>query len=162
MEPTQTGFVQFVREVMGITPIILPDDSSVFGWTYNYAIQTVNLALDYTCFPVADPSQPSLYALAVYNLAGHTLLCFAQDPEGAPIYKDDMKYFAYIRKTFNLSGFTSGVIQSTNDLTTGGSYVVPEAFKNLTIGDLNLLKTPYGQFYLTIAQDYGPSEWGIS
>lgn len=162
MQPTQAGFVYFIRDTMGIPESALPDNTNVIPLAYNYALQTVNLALDVACFPMVDPNQPSLYALAVYNLAGHTILCVAQDPVNAPVYKNDLPYFAYIRKTLNLSGFSSGVVQSTNDLTTGGSYVVPEAFKNLTIGDLNLLKTPYGQWYLAIAQDYGPSEWGIS
>lgn len=163
MDPTEAGFLAFIRQVMGISSTYLPDDSVTIPFVYNYAIGTVNLAID--CLPVNNPAQPSTYALAVYNLAGDRLLNFAQDQEDV-VYKtvDGVGYgfFAYTRKALNLTGFTPGVIQSTNDLTTGGSYVVPEAFKELTIGDLSNLKTPYGQWYLSIAQDYGPSEWGIS
>lgn len=149
---------------MGIGTSVLPDGTPVIAFVYNYAIQTVNLALKVICNP--SPTEPNTYAIAVYNLAGDRLLNFAQDAEGAPVYKTidvvTYRYFEYIRKTLNLTGFTPGVIQSTNDLTTGGSYVVPDAFAGLTIGDLSNLKTPYGVMYLSIAQDYGPSEVGVS
>lgn len=162
MEPTLAGFVAFIRGVMGITVDQLPDNAGVIPMAYNVAIQTVNILLDVQSVPGGDPNQPSIYALAVYNLAGDRLLNWALDPNGAPNYLDNLPFFKYVRKSLNLSGFVPGVIQSTNDLTTGGSYVVPEAFKNLTIADLSNLKTPYGQQYLAFAQDYGPSEWGIS
>lgn len=163
MDPTLEGFIAFIRDVMGITTDQLPDDSSVIPMAYYASLQIVNLALKEPTWDVAsDPTQPSLYTLAVYNLAGDRLLNWARDPSNAPIYQDGLKFFAYIRKTLNLTGFTPGVIQSTNDLTTGGSYVVPEWAKNLTIRDLSNLKTPYGQEYLGIAQDYGPTDWGIS
>lgn len=162
MGPTLSGFVTFIAQVMGITTQQLPSDSPVIPLAYNVAIQTVNILLGACPTPGADPTLPSLYALAVYNLAGDRLLNWAQDPTNAPIYKDGLPFFAYIRKTLNLTGFVPGVIQSTNDLTTGGSYVVPDAFQNMTIGDLQNLKTTYGRTYLALAQDYGPSDWGLS
>lgn len=163
MNPTLGGFLAFIRDVMGITVPQLASNAAVIALAYNAALQVVNLALKLpTCGAGVDPTQPSLYTLAVYNLAGDRLLNWAQDPIGAPVYENNLPFFRFTRKTLNLTGFTPGVIQSTNDLSTGGSYVVPDAFRNLTIRDLMNLKTPYGQEYLAIAQDYGPTEWGIS
>lgn len=167
MNPTLEGYIAFIRDNMGITTDQLPDNSMFIPLTYNVALQIVNFALAApNCWPFSnitlDPNQPSIYTLCVYNLAGDRLLNWTQDPIDAPIYKNDLKFFAYTRKTLNLTGLTTGVIQSTNDLTTGGSYVVPDFFKNLTLADLAYLKTPYGQQYLMFAQDYGPTEWGIS
>lgn len=164
MDPTPAGFLWFIRNIMGITTQQLPDSAGIIEFAYAFAIQTVNLALK--VIPNPDPNANSMYAVAVYNLAADILLHLAQDPQGAPVYKtingQTFTYFEYVRHTLNLAGFTPGVIQSTNDLTTGGSYVVPEWAKNLTIGDLSNLQTPYGRMYLSIAQDYGPSEWGMS
>ena len=44
----------------------------------------------------------SFYELAVYNLGGSNLLNFTQDAVDAPIYKDELPYFAYYRKKWNL------------------------------------------------------------
>ena len=38
---------------------------------------------------------------------------------------------------------------------------VPKAFDELTIGNLQNLKTPWGRVYLGIAQSYG-TLWGLS
>ncbi len=164
MDPTPAGFMWFIRTIMKISTTYLPDSAGVIEFVYALALQTVNLALQ--CVPNPTPTAPNTYAIAVYNLAADLLLNLAQDEDGAPVYKTidgrTYTYFEYVRHTLNLGGFTPGVIQSTNDLTTGGSYVVPEAFQHLTIGDLSNLKTPYGRMYLSIAQDYGPTEVGIS
>lgn len=163
MNPTIAGYIAFIRNNMGITTDQLPDDSMFIPLTYNVALQLVNLLLKVPSLGVVyDKTQPSIYTLCVYNLAGDRLLNWAQDPVDAPIYKNDLPYFAYVRDGLNLTGLKTGVIQSTNDLSTGGSYVVPEFFKNLTLADLSYLKTPYGQTYLMFAQDYGPTDWGIS
>ena len=90
---------------------------------------------------------------------------YAQDQNGAAIILGSdppQAYFAYSRKVWNIYGFVSGVVQSTNDESSGVSMVVQEAAKNFTLGDLQNLKTPYGRKYLSFAQDYGPSAWGLS
>lgn len=159
MNPTLSGFILFIRNIMGVTTAQLPDNSPSIPYCFNYAMIMVNKLLQIVCNP--DPSQPDLYAIAVYNFAADRLCNWAMDPVGAPIYMNGLPFFAYVRKTWNLVGFTSGVIQSTNDLTTGGSYVVPEQLSNLTLADLQMTKTPYGIEYLGIAQSYG-TDWGIS
>jgi hypothetical protein len=160
VEPTLAGFMTFIRQVMGITTQQLPDDAYSIPLAFNAALTVVNVALVSVDNP--NPALPNLYAMAVYNLAADRLLNWALDSDAAPVYKNGEKFFAYTREKLDIFGFTPGVIQSTNDLTTGGSFVVPEFFKELTMRDLSNLKTPYGREYLAIAQDYGPSEWGVS
>jgi hypothetical protein len=55
----------------------------------------------------------------------------------------------------------AGVIGSSADETTSESLVVPEAMKNLTLQNLQNLKTPYGRQYLYFAQAFG-TNWGLS
>jgi hypothetical protein len=62
---------------------------------------------------------------------------------------------------FNMLGFVPGVVQASADQGTSSTLLVPEFFKNLTIGDLNFLLTPWGREYLAYAQDFGDL-WGMS
>ncbi len=64
-------------------------------------------------------------------------------------------YFSSLRRAWNITGFTAGVITASSDETTSETLLTPEFMKNLTMGNLQNLKTPYGRTYLAIAQDYG-------
>ena len=64
----------------------------------------------------------------------------------------DSTYFADLRKLFKINSFVAGVIESSHDATTGQSFAVSDAMKDLTFSDLQLLKTPWGRAYLAIAQ----------
>lgn len=143
--PSEEGFLGFIRGSMGIPSSALPDDSPYITLAYAVAIEMV---LD------AIRSFPATYVLAVYNFAGNNLINYAADQPGST-------YFQTLRDKFNINGFVSGVVQSTNDEGTGMSLVVMEAAKNFTLGDLQNLKTPWGRNYLAIAQDYG-TLWGLS
>jgi len=159
--PTLAGYLLFIRDVMGISTDQLPDNSPSIGWTYEIGKAWVNRAL----IGWGAPSSPyaSMYAIAVYNFAGDRLINYAQDPADAPVVEGSdppMKFFAYTRKTLNIFGFVSGVVQSTGDAGTNVSMVVPKQFENFTLADLQNLKTPWGREYLAIAQQYGPSVWG--
>lgn len=88
------------------------------------------------------------YTLAVYNCAGHILLRITPDQPG-------QTYFATARQNFGLLAPISGVLSSTADQGTSNSMAVPEQLTNLTIGDLNFYKTPWGREYLAYAQDFG-------
>lgn len=161
--PTQAGFLAFIRNVMGISAAILPDDSGVIPFAYAVALATVNPQLKCVCIPTVPPT--SIYALAVYNLAGDRLLNYAHDLPGAAIWPGSdppAPFFTWYRSQHDMSAFVSGTVQATHDESSGVTMVVPDAFKNLTIGDLANLKTPYGQQYLAFAQDFGPELWGIS
>lgn len=156
----------FIRGVMGITADVLPDNSPVINFSYNVALMFVNPAL--RCVPGCPPGSSddvTIYALAVYNLAGDRLINFAQDQPGAPNVKGSkppMPYFQWARKQFNLNGFVSGAITSSSDNGTSASFDVPQWAKNLTVSQLSNLQTPWGRTYLGIAQSYGPTIWGLS
>lgn len=146
MEPTQAGFLDFVRNVMQISTTVLPDSSPSIATAYSVALEIVNdqLAL----------ASSTMYTYAVYNLAGDNLVNYAPDQQG-------QTYFADLRKTLNLAGFVSGVIQASSDESTSESMVVQDAAKEFTLADLQNLKTPWGRTYLGIAQRYG-TVWGLT
>lgn len=152
MSPTVTGFISFIRTVMGINTTVLPDNAPVIAIAYAVAVDLVNIAL--TCVPSSSTTTPSIYALAVYNLAADNLVNYAPDQNGQTFFTD-------LRKSLNLSGFVGGVIQSTNDNGTGQSMVVPDAMKAFTMANLQQLKTPWGRQYMAFAQSYG-TLWGMS
>lgn len=154
---TAAGFLAFIRGVMVIPATLLPDNSPYITMAYDVALELVNDAI--------AAASPTIYDLAVYNLAGDNLLNYAQDAEGAPVVtgsEPPVAYFANVRKQFNLTGFVPGVVQSAGDESSNASYVVQEAARNFTLGNLQNLKTPYGRQYLAFAQAYGSSVWGLS
>lgn len=174
MQPTLAGFLTFVRTTMGISTVVLPDNSIYLGWAFAVALAIVNPALrcigipsqDSTGAPLTGGQTYSIYALAVFNLGGDNLINYAQDLSGAAIIPGSgdpgLPFFAYARKQLNINGFVSGVISGSNDESTGQTLVVQEAAKNFTLANLQQLKTIYGRQYLAFAQSYGPSTWGIS
>ena len=74
----------------------------------------------------------------------------------------NLAFFAGLRQQFNLLSFTPGVVTTAGDLGTSASLTVPDAFKSLTMQDLDLLKTPWGRYYLFYAQKAGPTVVGVS
>lgn len=163
MDPTEAGFLAFIRNIMAIPAPVLPSDSLYIGWSYNVALSFVNETLRVA--GAASPTFPSIYALAVYNLGGDRLVNYAQDVPDAPnVVGSDppLPFFANMRRVLNINAFVSGVIQSASDESTSESMVVPDFMKGLTFRDLQMTKTPWGREYLGIAQDYGPSVWGIT
>lgn len=153
-KPTQAGFTTFIRNVMGINATILPDDDPVIPAALTISEEIVNQVL--ACL------SPILYTLAVYNLGADGIINYAQDQPDAPVYKNDLPFFAYMRSSMNINGFVGGVIQSSGDEGTNESMVVPEAMKNFTMANLQQLKTPWGRAYMSIAQSYGPNVWALS
>ena len=146
LPPTFPGFLVFVRTTMGISPAVLPDADPSLSDAYDLAIETVNRAI--------QVAAPNSYRSAVYNLGGDVLINAAPDVDGST-------FFADLRAKWNVLDPTSGVVQSSNDVSTGQAFVVPEQASTFTLGDLQNLKTPYGRAYVAIAQKYG-SLWGLS
>lgn len=72
------------------------------------------------------------------------------------------QFFFAARRGYKIAGFVPGVVTSTSDQGTSVGLLVPDAFKGLTIMDLQLLRTPYGRAYLSLAQDAGPNCWGLT
>jgi len=152
--PTIAGFLLFIRGVMGIDPLVLPDNSPAINWAYSVATMFVNQSLATVSSSLNATPETNLYTLAVYNLAADNLINYAPDQAGRT-------YFADLRKSFLINDFAAGVVQSASDGVTSDSLLVPDALKGLTLANLQNLKTPWGRTYLSMAQTYG-ALWGVS
>jgi len=146
-----TDFQYFVYTVMGVPASALP---IVAPATVNPDVETAFCLGFDTVNPFIRQVSPHYYNLALYNWAGDWLINWAEDAECST-------YFADLRKKWNITTFVAGVVASTADVSTSTALATPDNLKNLTIGDLQYLKTPYGRMYLSIAQRMG-SLWGIS
>lgn len=96
-----------------------------------------------------------LYVVAVYNYGMHKLLKIGQDQSG-------QTFFATQRTAFNLLSFKAGPVANAGDQATSSTLVTPDFLKGLTMGDLDLLLTPWGREYLDYSQQYGPNIIGVS
>lgn len=139
--PNLPDFLLFIRAAMKIPTGNLPDDAVWIEWAF---AQALDLVLHVPC--VSGLS----YTLAVYNCGGHILVRIAQ-PSGPP----GSTYFEGLRKQFQILIQAAGVVQSSSDESTSNSLAVPDALRQLTIGDLGFFKTPWGREYLSYAQDFG-------
>ena len=160
--PTYSGFVAWVfGSGMGVPTAYLANDDPNLQLCYDISTTTVRKA--FICLGMSSP----IYQLMIYNLAGHYLAQFAQDPNPLPnppyIIVDGVSYgfWSYLRKTSGLSGFISGVVQASSDEGTSVSLVAPKWADNLTAGQLQLTNTPWGRAYLGWAQNAGTA-WGLS
>ena len=147
--PNTTDYLSFIRNIMGIPVAALPDDDAVIQYSFDASISGANLA-----FNAVAMGQSTVYASAVYNLAGDMLINFANDQEGRT-------YFKELRARFNINNFQPGVIASSSDSGTSTSLLNPEFMRTFTLSDLQNLKTPFGRQYLMIAQAQG-TLWGLS
>lgn len=152
-----TDYTTFIQQTMGITPVQLPTNSPFIVQTLAIAQQIVNPALMNISAPCGlnlGYTGPSIYELAVYNLGGDMLINFAADQPG-------QTFFAAARASYGINSFVAGVVGASADESTSESLVVPEAMKNLTLQNLQNLKTPYGRQYLYYAQAFG-TMWGLT
>ena len=157
-QPTLAGFTAWIYSFMGITTANLPTNSIYITWAYNFASALVNQQI--------QTAIPLMYEIAVYNLAGHQLIYMAPDvTSGGSTYLlpngQTVGYFAYLRNQYKMNTFVPGVVSSASDEGTSTGIEVAEGLKNLTVGQLQLLNTPYGQMYVSIAQSVG-TLWGLS
>lgn len=158
-QPTLGGFVTFLG-LLGVPASagFSPSTDATVTWAYDAAVQTVNPML---CTIPGVPGAWTMHARAVYNLAADFLINWEVDPVDAPAFRDDLQYWAWLRKSFGCLEFSPGVVSSTGDEGTNTSLQVPEALSQLTLANLQNLKTPYGRAYLGIAQSWG-TNWGIN
>jgi hypothetical protein len=145
--PTLSGYLLFIRGLMGISSTYLPDASADITTSYNLALEIVNLNM-------AGISS-TVYTACVYNLAGDILINIAVDQTG-------QTFFADLRTRFGINSFTPGVVSESHDGTSGQSLLNPDFMGSLTLSNLQNLKTPYGRQYLAYAQSLGPVAWGVS
>jgi hypothetical protein len=163
--PTLGGFQQFITNVLA-PPSYFDVTSLVVTYAYDFALDTVAPQLQLIC---GQPGAYTMYERAVYNLGADTLINWAQDQPTdpyipntqSPANPSGLKYWNYLRNSYGVNNFVAGVVQSTSDEGTSVTYLVPKTFEGYTIGDLALLKTPYGRAYLAIASKIG-TLWGLT
>lgn len=152
---TLAGFQSFITTFAQIPVSALPLSSPYVTYAYDASIEIVNLLIQTVA--------PKEYDWAVYNLGTDILIQWTPDAPDAPVFMNDLPYFAFMRSTngYNTNAWTAGVVQASSDETSSTTLAVTEQMKDLTIGDLERLKTPFGRAYLAIAQKFG-TLWGIS
>jgi hypothetical protein len=153
-DPTFTGFQWFVSNIMGVPGASVPP-SSWLQVAYDEAINLTYWALD--CVP-SQPTTPSIYAFAVYNLGCALLLDFAQDDQTA---QPPLTFWSDLRSSLGINSFSFGLITSASDQGTAESMYIPDAIKGMTLMDLQLAKSPWGRKYLMIAGQWG-TIWGLT
>lgn len=153
-KPNLADFTTFVFNALsgapGYSSGVLPTDSPFIGYALKVSCQIVYRRL--------NEVSPLLYTLAVYNLGMDTLLNFCPDQEG-------QTFFSTLRgpppNGYGLYGFVAGVVTAAADVSTSDSLVTPEFMAQLTLANLQQLKTPFGRQYLSIVQSMG-TLWGLS
>lgn len=167
-DPTYPGFVSFLTNVVGVPadqipsaitpnpppdpPIVYPYDAVRFSYDFS-----LNMTYWWLLAVPSQPTSPSIYAVAVYNLGADTLINYAADiPDST-----DPTYWSDLRGTFGINSFTGGVINFSSDQSTSEGIAVSDFLKSLTLADLQNLKTPWGRNYLALAQNIG-TLWGIT
>lgn len=155
--PTLAGFQNWVYSAQGIPATVLPNGSIWFSYAFDTSLATVNLQLA----PVPGP----LYLQAVYNLGGHFILNWAQDPVPPVPYPynnpEQLAYLVFLRQQWNVLGFTPGIVQEASDQGTAAALTLPAQYKEFTIANVGQTKDPWGRRYLEIASSVG-TLWGIS
>ena len=153
-DPTFTGFEWFVDNIMAVPDNAMPDPS----WLQVAYDQSINLA--YWGFQTvsSQPTTPSIYAFAVYNLGCALLLQFAQDD---PTADPPETFWTDLRAKLNINSANFGIINSAADQGTSESSYIPDAIKGMTLLDLQLMKSPWGQMYLMLSGQWG-SIWGLT
>lgn len=161
-QPTLAGFLTFLQTNLNPPAKALPAGSPWPGFALARSLALVNPALECDPIPSTDAAGVSLnsggwtiYSLACYYLSTDILINIAPDQPG-------FTFFADLRKSFNIGGYISGVVQASSDEGTSVSLVVQEAAQHFTLSDIQRLKTPYGAQYLMLAQSWGPTTFGMS
>lgn len=153
--PTFAGFQWFVANSMGVPPDAMPDDSYLTA-AYNQAVNIAYWAL--AGVPYVSGT-PNLYAIAVYNLGCAMLLWGAQDnPDAPPPYNT---FWNDLRTKLGIYTATYGMVNSAADQGTSESMYIPDVIKGMTLLNLQLMKSPWGQMYLMIAGEWG-TLWGLT
>lgn len=72
-------------------------------------------------------------------------------------------YFQNLRGNsgFDLVGVPIGFLSASSDESTSQSMVVPESLQNLSLTDLDFMRTPWGRWWIEYGQDFG-TVWGLS
>jgi hypothetical protein len=153
--PQYTYIASWASSTGTVTPIPTSAVEAATAAAYSPYLQwALTMAEGVTLLP---PScmPPIMYVTAVYNYGMHRLLKIGQDQPGQMFFSDQ-------RANFKLLSFKAGPVGASADQATSQTLVTPDFLKGLTIGDLDLLLTPWGRDYLDYSQMYGPSIVGVS
>jgi len=121
-------------------------DFMALGWTFTIAVDRVI---------GAGAVGGILYVLAVYNLGLHTLVKISQDIS-------PLTFFADARTQYGILSFIGGIISSTADQNSSNAIATSDLLKDLSVSDLDVLKTPWGREYAGYAQNFGRYVVGVS
>lgn len=147
--PNQDGFTAFLNNTLPTIPdggVVLPS-MDVRDTALCEALETVN---DYICMVA-----PRQYVEAVYNLAADRAVYLANDAPNQTYFKD-------LRESFRTSSPSLGVVSSASNQATSMGQINPKTLQELTLAELQYLKSPYGRRYIQIAQTYGDALFGVS
>jgi hypothetical protein len=153
-DPTFAGFQWFVATIMAVPSVSVPPDD----WLQIAYDEAINLTYYGLCTVPSQPTTPSIYAFAVYNLWCAFLLEFAQDDTTT---NPPQTFWTTLRNQLGVNSFSAGLITSAADQGTADSMYIPEQIKGMTLMDLQLAKSPWGRKYLMIAGQWG-SIWGLT
>lgn len=142
--PNATDFNTMLTTEIGLTSPTLTAAAVQVTAALAYAVNWAYLQLNCVNNPI--------YLRAVYCLASDRLINIGQDPGGV---------FAGLRSQFTVTSFVAGVISASADENTSQSIDVPGSLEQLTVADLQNLKTPWGREYLGYAQQGAPI-WGLT
>lgn len=148
--PNLVDYTAWIYDVVGISPSYLPSDSPFLGWALGRARDIV------LCVNAGIAARE--YVLAVYNCATHVQLKITPDQVVNGVAYE---YFLGKRQEFQLLHPLVGLVASSSDESTSVTNAVPDALKQLSLVDLDFMKTPWGREYLMWAEDFG-GIWGLS
>jgi hypothetical protein len=145
--PNIVDFLAYLGTSVQIPTAALPPTSNFPGYALAQAITLIPSTVGIS----------ELYTLAVYSCATHILYTIAPDQPG-------QNYFAGARsnKGFNLIAPSGGMVASSSDESTSVSLATPDWARRLTIGQLDMAKTPWGRYALQWMQSAGPSIVGLT
>ncbi|WP_244097479.1 hypothetical protein [Burkholderia cenocepacia] len=145
MAVSQAGYLQFLRDVVGVPVAALPDDS--MSVTLSYQVGTELVPRGFAC------ASATIYEIMAYSAATSFLLNNTPDQPGQSWFDD-------IRSKFGLLEGFNGIIQSAADQGTSAAAVVPDWVKRATLQDLQWMKDPWGRQLLAYLQMQG-SMWSL-
>ena len=147
--PNVTDYTTFLQTSVGIPVSALPADSPWITYAFNQGLALTAYIPTIT---------PIVYVLAVYNCATHLQIKITPDQPA-------QTYFSTLRGSgeggFNLVGVPTSVLSGSADQGTSQAMAVPESLKNLTLTDLDFMRTPWGRDWIQYGQDIGPL-WGLA
>jgi hypothetical protein len=160
--PTLAGFISFVQTFLAPPAPFDPTTDGTMDFAFQVSCQIVYQGLQLVTSPIG-PVNPDwqLYSLAVYNLGTDTLINYVQDGPNAPVYKDDMPYWQWLRSKYGINDFQPGLVTSSADQGTSVGFQVLPQIASMTMANLQQLKTPFGRRYLAFAGQWGPL-WGLT